>query len=108
MGLPWKNGSISTARWSGCYLAQVLKAIGIDENAEDKGYMFLTMYGIEDYHVSVPMHKIWQRNGDCMLAWKMNGDTIPRDHGYPLRVIIPGYVGARSVKWIDRIVVTKE
>merc|ERR1711957_13834 len=106
MGLPWKNGSISTARWAGCSLAKVMKAAGVDPNAEDAGYGFITMYGLEDYHVSVPLRKIFQRNGDCMLAWKMNGEPLPRDHGFPLRCIIPGFVGARSVKWISKIVVT--
>merc|ERR1719188_903502 len=43
-----------------------------------------------------------------MLAWKMNGASLPRDHGFPLRCIIPGFVGARSVKWIDRILVMKK
>jgi DMSO/TMAO reductase YedYZ molybdopterin-dependent catalytic subunit len=42
------------------------------------------------------------------LAYKMNGEPLPRDHGYPLRVIVPGYVGARSVKWISQIVLQKE
>jgi sulfite oxidase len=106
MGLPWKNGSISTARWTGCSLRDVLEDAGIDGRTYSKGYRFLTMYGLEDYHVSVPLKKVLDEEGDCMLAWKMNGETLPRDHGYPLRVIIPGFVGARSVKWIDRIVVT--
>ena len=37
-----------------------------------------------------------------LLATTMNGGAIPRDHGYPLRAIVPGFVGARSVKWLDR------
>merc|ERR1712178_361498 len=49
MGLPWKNGSISTARWYGCSLLDVLKEAGIDpESTLEKGYRFLTFYGIED------------------------------------------------------------
>lgn len=108
MGLPWKNGSISTACWSGCSLLKVLKAAGIGMDAEDHGYNFLTFYGVEDYHISIPLRKAFARNNDCLLAWKMNGVPLPRDHGFPLRVIIPGFVGARSVKWIDRIIVTKE
>merc|ERR1711907_523200 len=46
--------------------------------------------------------------GDVILAYKMNGSPLPRDHGFPLRVVVPGYVGARSVKWLGRIVLTRE
>merc|ERR1719163_526292 len=109
MGLPWKNGSISTASWAGPSLREVLKAAGIDpERTEEDGYHFLTFYGLENYHVSIPIRKAFARDGDCILAWKMNGETLPRDHGFPLRVIVPGLVGARSVKWLQRIVVTRD
>merc|ERR1719373_1488722 len=73
MGLPWKNGSISTARWGGYSLAAVLRAVGIDEAVEEDGYHFLSMWGVEGYHVSVPLHKVFQRHGDCLLAYRMNG-----------------------------------
>merc|ERR1719461_1009398 len=108
MGLPWRNGSISTARWYGALLPDVLKAAGIDpDEAKAKGYRFLTFWGLEDYHVSIPLRKAFDPEGDCTLAWRMNGEPLPRDHGFPLRVIVPGFVGARSVKWLDRIVVQK-
>jgi len=109
MGLPWKNGSISTARWYGALLLDVLKAAGIDpDDTREKGYRFLTFWGLEDYHVSIPLRKAFDPDGDCTLAWRMNGEPLPRDHGFPLRVLVPGLVGARSVKWLDRIVVTKK
>lgn len=107
MGLPWKNGSISTASWGGTLLLNVLKSTGIEESIEESGYRFLTFYGLEDYHISIPLDKAFAKDGDCILAWEMNGKTLPRDHGFPLRVVIPGFVGARSVKWISRILVTK-
>lgn len=109
MGLPWKNGSISTATWTGASLADVLIAAGIDfDSADDMGYRFLTFWGLEDYHISIPLKKGFAKDGDVILAWAMNGVTpLPRDHGFPLRIVVPGFVGARSVKWISRIVVTK-
>lgn len=45
--------------------------------------------------------------GDVILAYEMNGQPLPRDHGYPIRVIVPGVVGARNVKWLGRIYVSK-
>lgn len=46
--------------------------------------------------------------GDVLLAYEMNEEDIPRDHGYPLRVIVPGFVGVRNVKWISEIKLQKE
>jgi len=46
MCLPWKNGSISTARWTGISLADVFRSMGIEESIQDKGYHFLTMLGL--------------------------------------------------------------
>merc|ERR1719330_1956160 len=109
MGLPWKNGSISTAKWAGARLCDVLRNAGFDGPAlAKKGYRFLTLYGIEDYHVSIPVRKAIAEDGDVILAWSMNGAPLPRDHGFPLRMVIPGLVGARSVKWIDRLIFAKE
>jgi sulfite oxidase len=109
MGLPWKNGSISTARWSGAPLRHVLNAAGLTlDAAEEAGLRFLTLWGTEEYHISIPLSKGFTKEGDVILAYQMNGQPLPRDHGFPLRVVVPGYVGARSVKWIDRIVLSKE
>lgn len=41
--------------------------------------------------------------GDVILAFSMNGEPIPRDHGFPLRAVVPGVVGARNVKWLDKV-----
>lgn len=59
------------------------------------------------YAASVPIQKALSENGDCLLAYEMNGDPIPREHGFPVRAIIPGHVAARSVKWVEKVVVSQ-
>jgi sulfite oxidase len=74
------------------------------------GGKHLEFYGAETYFknnqvmnylVSVPWSKV-QAN-EVILAWEMNGEPLPKIHGYPLRVMVLGYIGARSVKWLYRI-----
>lgn len=60
------------------------------------------------YAASVPLAKAMDPRGDVILAYEMNGKPLSRDHGYPVRVIVPGVVGARNVKWLGRIVVSNQ
>ena len=57
---------------------------------------------------SIPVEKGLNPWGDVILAYEMNGQPLPKDHGFPLRVIVPGTVAARSVKWLQRIVLSGE
>ena len=56
----------------------------------------------------MPVQKALADEGDVLLAYEMNGEAIPRDHGYPLRAVIPGHVAARSVKWLEKVVVSDQ
>ena len=57
---------------------------------------------VYNYAVSVPWRKVRQ-NEEVLLAWEMNGKPLPKIHGYPLRVVVTGYIGARSAKWLYKI-----
>lgn len=58
------------------------------------------------YGASVPVQKALADEGDVLLAYEMNGEPLPRDYGYPLRAVIPGHVAARSVKWLEKVIVS--
>ena len=60
------------------------------------------------YGTSVPFDKAMDPSQDIMIAWKQNGLYLEPDHGFPVRIIIPGYIGGRMVKWLSTITVTAE
>lgn len=57
------------------------------------------------YAASIPLYRAMDPRADVILAYEMNGEPLTRDHGYPVRVVVPGVVGARHVKWLARVAV---
>jgi len=108
-GLAWTNGGISTATWSGVWLKDVVNACQRDPlPTKSSAAHHLVFEGMDQdpsgkFNVSVPYDLAMNPANDCLIAFKMNGEDIPRDHGYPLRAIIPGTVGVRNCKWLKRI-----
>ena len=110
-GLQWKVGAISTAVWEGVRLSDVLADAGFSVQQsmqDDTEAKHIQFSGSEAYGASIPIEAALNPYGDVMLAHTMNGEPLPRDHGYPLRAVVPGHVAARSVKWLKRILVSDE
>ncbi|GFP59924.1 sulfite oxidase [Trichoderma asperellum] len=110
-GLQWEAGAISNASWEGVSLADVLADAGFDASTVRGGTSeakHVQFSGMEAYGSSIPIKKAVDPQGDVLLAYGMNGKPLPRDHGYPLRSIVPGHVAARSVKWLRHIALSDE
>lgn len=101
-GNPWSFGATDTARYTGTPLSAVLEAYGADTSDE----MWLSVMG-EDapegedvFARSIPMQKA---TDDCMLAYERNGSALTAEHGFPVRLIVPGWYGCNNVKWLGRM-----
>ncbi len=102
-GVQWQYGAVGCAKWTGVRLADVLKRAGIKASAKQ-----LLMDGAD-----VPLGKMadFQRtidvekglHPDTLLAFEMNGEALPASHGFPLRLIVPGWAGDSWMKWVQGI-----
>jgi sulfite oxidase len=102
---PWGPGATGTALWRGPTLASVLELAGVEREAAHVGFAGADHCAEADppqrFGGSVPLAKALA--GEVLLAWEMDGAPLTPVHGAPLRVVVPGWVGARSVKWLERI-----
>ena len=107
---PWGPGATGTAAWTGVALADVLALAGPLTLASDVGFEGADSCSeakpVQRFGGSIPLDKA--RRSEVLLAWAMNGQPLAPVHGAPLRVVVPGYIGARSVKWLERIELRRE
>ncbi|MBV8234185.1 MAG: sulfite oxidase [Acidimicrobiia bacterium] len=114
IGIRWELGGVSNAEWAGVPLATVLDRAGVHDGAvevilqgADRGKFEEPeprTPGVIPYARSLPLTKA--RQPEVILAYRMNGEELPPAHGYPVRVIVPGWYGMASVKWLTRVIVT--
>ena len=102
---PWLEEAVGTAEWTGTPLAPLLEEAGVGPDAvevvfagADRG----VQAGLEhDYERSLPVAEAMRP--EVLLAWGVNGRPLPPQHGFPLRLVVPGWYGMTSVKWLHRI-----
>jgi DMSO/TMAO reductase YedYZ molybdopterin-dependent catalytic subunit len=104
--MPWMHGAVATAEWTGVPLARVLKDLVSEKTKEvaffgaDHGFDS----GVEhDFARSLALEEAMRE--EVLLAWAMNGAPLAPQHGAPLRLVVPGWFGMASVKWLARIAI---
>ncbi|KAI0717397.1 hypothetical protein C8T65DRAFT_717276 [Cerioporus squamosus] len=108
----FSGASVSTCLWRGVLVRDILLASGLQDQPDEERW-YLNFEGADapsegPYATSIPLMHAMNPANDVMLVFGQNGRVLHPDHGYPLRIIIPGYVGGRQVKWLKKLWVTKE
>jgi DMSO/TMAO reductase YedYZ molybdopterin-dependent catalytic subunit len=103
--IPWIEEAVSTAEWTGVPLANVLRAAGLRPGARE-----LVFWGADrgidrgtEHAFARSLEPVEAMREDVLLAYAMNGQPLPPQHGFPLRLVVPRWYGMASVKWLERI-----
>jgi sulfane dehydrogenase subunit SoxC len=105
---PWLAEAVGTAEWTGTPLAPLLAEAGVADDALEVVFTGL------DRGVEGGVEQLYERSlsladaESCLLAYACNGEPLPPQHGFPLRLVVPGWYGMTSVKWLQRITVVAE
>ena len=107
---PWLVEAVGTAEWGGTRLRPLLEEAGVRGDAVEVVFSGLDR-GVEGdveqhYERSLPLHEAFR--DEVLLAYEINGQPLPPQHGYPLRLVVPGWYGMTNVKWLTRITVVDE
>jgi DMSO/TMAO reductase YedYZ molybdopterin-dependent catalytic subunit len=104
---PWVLEAVGTARWRGTPLRGILHEAGVKDGAVDIVFTGLD-HGLEggeeqDYQRGLSLMDAYRP--EVLLAYEMNGEPLPPQHGFPLRLVVPGWYGMTSVKWLGQVTV---
>ena len=101
-GTQWRSGAIGVAEWTGVPLGAVLELAKVRPETP-RDILNVLVEGMDSVKVNRPMSLAKAFEDDTLLAYAFNGEPIPADHGFPVRAIVPGWVGINNIKWVGRI-----
>ncbi len=104
---PWLAEAVGTGEWGGAELASVLEEAGVRDGGVE------VLFGALDRGIDGGVEQAYERSltvaealdGEALLAYELNGEPLPPQHGAPLRLVVPGWYGMTSVKWLERVTV---
>ena len=102
-GTQWKLGAIGVAEWTGVPLRELLERAGVKKTARD-----VMPEGLDDLKVRRPMSLDKAMEEDTLVVYAMNGQPLLADHGFPARLLTPGWIGVANIKWVGRVQVSEE
>jgi DMSO/TMAO reductase YedYZ molybdopterin-dependent catalytic subunit len=102
-GMQWRYGAVGNARWAGVRLGDLLKKAGLKPGAKEVLFngADVPVGAMPEFIRSIPLAKAL--HADTLLAYEMNGQPLPESHGFPLRLVAPGWAGDSWVKWVTHI-----
>jgi nitrate reductase (NAD(P)H) len=123
IGFNWGSSGVSTNVWKGVLLRDLLLEAGVSPDYASMRGKHVEFIGVEDlpnkvgpgpfpeepwgklvkYGTSVPLSRAMNPAYDIIIAYEANGERLQPDHGFPVRLIIPGYIGGRMIKWLAQI-----
>jgi nitrate reductase (NAD(P)H) len=109
IGFSWGISAHACNHWTGVRVADLLRSCDIDlTKARHVEFVGVESEGLPNgtYGTSIPISLAMDMYGDVLIAYEQNGMRLMPDHGFPVRVVIPGWIGGRMVKWLEKIIVT--
>ena len=110
-GIDWRDAAVMNCQWTGPLLCDILKKAGVDSKKAKHVVFDCRSVAVQEdsyYGGSIPLDRALRPEAEVLLALKQNGKPLTPEHGFPVRVVVPGIAGARSVKWLDEIRVSEE
>lgn len=117
-GVNWDVGAIGNSKYTGVLVRDLLFDSGLiteeDITSGRLNNMHLVATGLdkdfqgEPFSSSIPLLRALDPENQVTLAYQMNDEPIPQDHGYPLRLVVPGYIGIRNCKWVCKLEISDE